>query len=476
MRKWRAWAAAGAGLLIGAGVLWWLVGSPWADDRPLNVIVLSMDTTRRDHLTFYGYRRDTTPHLQRALADRGVVFDQAIAVATNTAPAHGSMFTGLYPTTHGIQRNGMRLRDDVSTMAEALQEAGYATGGFVSGWTLTRHTDLDRGFETYDDEIPGKGWRQRRPANATLARALPWMRARAGEERPFFLFVHVFDPHHPYDPPPGYGERFLPKGKTAFTTVMDPALPHSQSQMGLSWSERREYVSRYDGEIAFADHELGRLLDEVTWLGLDDRTLVILIADHGETLLEREFAFSHGGQVYDEQIHVPFVMRLPKRIGVRPGRFGAPVSQVDIFPTVLSLLGLAAPEGMAGHSLLPFLRGEAEPDERRPMFANARPEYRFVPEVTGPIGRQGLVAAVRLPEVKLIEYPAPRGAWTRQLFDLRKDPREKRNLVDAQPELVQELSVLLDEWRRATGGEERQEAPTLSPEVHRALRALGYVE
>ncbi|MFW5924694.1 MAG: sulfatase [Myxococcota bacterium] len=476
----RVLAAAVVATMALAAVIAWTLSpgrAPHAtrSKRP-NVVLLSLDTTRRDHMSFHGYERRTTPHLRRMMADRGVVFDTATTVQTNTAPAHATMFTGLYPTTHGIRQNGMRLRDDVPTLAEILRREGYATGGFVSGWTLTGHTGLDRGFDLYDDDIPGRGWRQQRPAHRTWARTEPWLRRQATTEEPFFLFFHLFDPHHPYEPPPEYARRFLPDGKTEFETEADAALPHLKSELSqqLPPGGAEEYVSRYDGEIAYADEHMGELLVLLEELGVADDTLVILVADHGETLLDRVFAFAHGGRVYDEQVRIPLVLRLPGD-EYAGRRVSEQVSNIDLMATVLDFLGVSGVDGIAGRSLLPLARRDSEA-ESVPTFSNARPEPGFVPEIRAPLVKRGLVASVRLPNLKLIEYPMKGGGWYQQLFDLQHDPAEQHDISSEHPEVVRQLHDELERWRGATGGTDRAAPPELSPEVEAALRALGYVE
>ena len=436
---------------------------------PHNLVVLSLDTTRRDHLPFYGYPRDTAPRMAD-LAARGIVFDDAVAVHTNTAPAHASMLTGLYPAQHGIERNGERLRGDVATLAGILTADGYATAAFVSGWTLTRHTGLDRGFAVYDQALREE---RRRDAEWTLAAALPWLDARADDDAPFFLFFHLFDPHHPYDPPEDWARRFLPEGVPSFT--LDPGArdPGRAADLALSEAEVAEYVARYDGEIAWADHHLGLLLERLAALGLAERTVVVFTSDHGETLHERAWVFDHGARLYEEQVRIPLVIRLPGDRGAG-ARVRAPVSQVDLLPTLLELLEIPLPRELAGRSLLPLLEGGPSVDLERPTFAQARPVAERVPELGAPLARTGLVAMVRVPGAKLIEYPLHgRDGWARQLFDLTDDPGETRDVAGERSARLASLRALLLAFRRATEPARSEPAP-LTPEIEKALRELGY--
>ncbi len=433
---------------------------------PANLVLLSLDTTRRDHLPFYGYAKDTAPRMA-GLAEAGVVFEDATAVNTNTAPAHASMLTGRYPMQHGIERNGQRLRDDLPTLAGILAARGYETAAFISGWTLTRHTGLDRGFAHYDQALREE---RRRAAEHTIDATLAWVEARAAGEAPFFLFVHLFDPHWAYAPPEADAQHFL-SGR-AFTTSPETRPPGLAADFALSDSEVEEIVARYDGEIAYADRHLGRLLDALAERGLAENTLVVFTSDHGETLHERAWVFDHGSRVYDEQVRIPLVMRLPgaKRAG---SRVDAPVSQVDLLPTVLDVLGIAPPPDLPGRSWVPLLDAVSSVDRERPVFAHARPEADRVPEVASPLVPSGLVSMVRVPGAKWIEYPTPDG-FRGQLFDLTDDPGETRDVADARPAMVTSLRAKLAAFRRATGSDRKEPAP-LTPEVEEALRELGYL-
>jgi arylsulfatase A-like enzyme len=463
--------AAGVAVLLAVAELATGCGPAAPPPAPYPLILLSLDTTRRDHLPFYGYEKDTAPRMA-ALAERGIVFDDALSVHTNTAPAHASMFTGLYPMQHGIERNGLRLRPDVPTLAEILAAHGYATGAFVSGWTLTRHTGLDRGFELYDQAL---GEERRRDADATLAAALPWLEARAGEERPFFLFFHLFDPHYAYAPPDEVARAFLPDGAGPFTTDPHARTPGLASDFALDAPQVAEYVARYDGEIAWADRHLGLLLDRLEALGLAERSIVVFTSDHGETLHERAWVFDHGARVTEEQVRIPLVIRLPgdAHAGVR---IASPVSQVDLLPTLLEALEIPQLSSGAGRSALPLLGGESPSDRERIAFAHARVVAERVPEIRAALAPAGLVAMVRTRDAKLVEYPLHAGGgFARELFLLEEDPGETRDVAAENPALAARLHEQLEAFRRDTGARRRAPDP-LPAEVEDALRELGYVE
>jgi arylsulfatase A-like enzyme len=453
---------------LGVGTMLYLVTNPGPNARTLpNVLLVSIDTLRRDHLPTYGYGRDTAPNAT-ALARRSIVFEGAIAAHTNTAPAHASVMTGLFPQAHGVLQNGYRLKDDIPTLASVLAAAGYRTAGFVSGFTLKESdTGLGRGFQFYDD-APGV---RDRPAADTLRRVLGWIR-QPQTGQPVFLFVHLFDPHFPYQAPEVHARRFLPVGKEKFAFPVAADLKRMREQ-GPMPGEVDEYVARYDGEISYADWALGEILR--AWDGLGP-SVVVYLADHGETLSERPFVFDHGDRVYDEQIRIPLFLRLQDGAGAGT-RVTGPVHQVDVMPTLLSILGLtqALPREreMQGRSLWPALLSGA-PLPERPMFSLARPEPDRVTGLLEPMVRSGLVSAVRFGRYKLNAYPTATG-HTYELFDLAEDPLEQNNLVQDKPELAEPLRAELEAWR-AHAGQDDIPAPTLSAESAAALRALGYLQ
>jgi arylsulfatase A-like enzyme len=313
-----------------------------------------------------------------------------------------------------------------------------------------------------------------RNAEFTLAAALPWLGEKAASKGPFFLFFHLFDPHYPYDPPEEYAVRFLPQGRSESRTVVDRRPPGPKSEWNLAESEYQEFVSRYDGEIAYADHHLGLLMDELGRLGVVDDTLVVFTSDHGETLHEREWVFDHGGRAYDEQIRVPLVIRLPG--GRHAGRrVASQVGHVDYLATILEILDIPAPD-VAGRSVVGLLEQGIEDDRSRPAFAHARHVRERVPETGALLRGDGFISVIRLPTLKLIEYPIAGGRWFSQLFDLRSDPGETRNLAAERVEVVDRLHEALDRWRISTGGYEIIPPQPLRPDVEETLRALGYIE
>jgi arylsulfatase A-like enzyme len=420
-----------------------------------------MDTTRADHLSAYGYERPTSERLEQ-LAAEGVRFEVAYAPSATTGPSHASLFTSLHPVAHGVLKNGYPLAAGLATLAEQLTHAGFETGAVVSSYVLNAKFGYDRGFGDYDDDVSRAAtpsgtrlWEGQTvegkfygSADDTTRRALEWLEARERADRPFFLFVHYFDPHDPYLPPQGYQPPFTPDSKTALK------IPRT--------------IFLYDTLLAFTDREIGRLLDGLARMGLDEDTVVIVTGDHGEGLMQRGHMF-HGVHIYEEGVRVPLIARWPGHLP--EGRvLDAPVDLLDVAPTLLELVGAKGVGAFSGRSLVPVLRGDAEGEPERPIFLYRR-KYAGG-EVAEGIHARGEKHGVRVGRWKLIHGPEE---GTLELFDLESDPEERQNLAAREPERAAELGAMLDEWLLANQ-RGAQEPVTLSEEDRRRLEALGYIE
>ena len=431
-----AWLLIAAGAGLGAWGAWrWAAGdaggTPAARAVPRgerSLLLVTVDTTRPDRLEPYGSETVATPHLA-ALAAQGVTFEQAFAVAPITLVAHTSILSGLDPPRHGVRNNGLHyVPDDVETLAERLAARGWATAAFVSAAVLDRRYGLDQGFEVYDDDLSAGRERHPRmvadrPAEATVAAASSWLDALARDER-FFLWVHLYDPHAAYSPPP-------------------------------PWRDR--YAGRlYDGEIAYMDAQLGVLLAHPR---IDEETLVSVIGDHGESLGEHGEQ-THALLAYDSTLHVPWIVRVPG--GPRGLRVRSTVGQVDLVPTVLDLLGQRPPADGDGASLVPLLAGRADGEPSRALYSET-----FLPFYT--YGWAELTV-LRQGRFKWIEAPRP------ELYDTRRDPRELANLAAQEPGLAHDLSRDLAARRRAAGdADDRASELELDSEARERLRSLGYL-
>ena len=437
--------------------------------RP-NLLLISVDTLRADHTSAYGYHRNTTPLLSR-LAAEGMAFEVAYAPAAATGPSHATLFTGRFPLSHGLVKNGLDLTRDVPTLAEVLERAGYQTSAIVSSFVLSKRFGFDRGFATYQDDFDIAGastsleeWEGHgvaagfdRRANATTKRALRWLWLERELDRPFFLFLHYFDPHSPYDPPEEFGRRFR-------ALAPDEVLGAPGRLQDLYV---REEIARYDAEIAFTDREIGRFLAELERQGLMDDTLVILTSDHGEGLLDHG-VWTHSLDVHEESVRIPLVMRLPGRVpaGLRPRE---PVELADMMPTILGLLGLdAGDRAFDGRDLSPFLLGEAKLASQHPVVVHRR---HFDPGIADGKRVEGEQWGIRVGDLKLIRHSA---GDRHELYDLARDPGERQNLYTSSPEEGARLAKILDDWRSRHGGESRPRRIPL--DVRQALEALGYAE
>jgi arylsulfatase A-like enzyme/Tfp pilus assembly protein PilF len=382
------------------------------------VVLVTLDTLRADHLPAWGYRGGATPAIDRLVRD-GVRFSNAWTAVPLTLPAHSSLLTGLLPPAHGVRSNvGYRLDGEAHpTLAALLRSHGYATGAAVSAYVLRGATGIASGFERFDDALEVRESAPlgaiERPGGESLAAALGWL---AGvERRPFFLWLHLFEPHAPYAPPEPFRGRF---------------------------------ASAYDGEIAAADDVLGRLLAELDRAGLYERALVIVAGDHGEGLGDHGEA-EHGILLYRETLAVPLVVKLPG--GARRGStVDAPVSLVDVVPTVLARLGIAAPAGLAGVDLL------APPVAGRRIYGET-----MYPRIH--LGWSELRSLVDA-RYQLIDGPDP------ELYDLAADPRERDNLRQRERRAFAERQGEL-----AKIPLELAAAAPASEEERRRLAALGYL-
>lgn len=408
--------------------------------RPrLNVLLVTLDTTRADRIGCYGFPLARTPRLDR-LAREGVRCADAISAAPITLPSHSTILTGLYPPAHGVRDNGSyALGNDAVTLAERLKRAGYRTEALVSALVLNRRYNLVQGFDGYDDDLwseddPKLFMIRSRPGEKTAARTADWLAAWAkgappSSRRPFFLWMHLFDAHQPYR---------------------------------VRGADRVLSPSPYDAEIAVLDRAVGQVLDELQKLKVLDDTLVIVTADHGESLGEHGEK-SHAVFVYDATVRVPLLLRCP-RLLPHGKVYAGPVRSVDLVPTVLAALGLPGGGETQGMDLLPALNGEVPPPDLSQYSESLLSEVGF--------GMAPLYA-VRHAGFKWIRAPRP------EVYDLKADPRELRNLFPTDSvaarrgaRLDRELEAILDDSRR------RALAPQKSPmdkETLESLQALGYL-
>jgi arylsulfatase A-like enzyme len=451
--------------------------------KPVNVVLVSIDSLRADHVRSYGYARETTPTLDRIAAE-GALFESVVAESTWTLPSHVTMLTGVGSLVHRVdQFAGARLDDAFATLAERFQAAGYATEGIYSGPYLHPLFGFGRGFERYegvlgdvsldgeiDLEEPDAGRKIMR-ANSRAHRTVtsPEISKRAvdfldrRDDRPFFLFLHYFDVHYDYVPPEELWRRFDPDYQGSLRG--ENYRRNDAIHRGMDPRELSHVVARYDGEVLFTDRHIGAVIDALERKGLKDDTLVVITSDHGEEFFEHGNK-GHGQTLMDETLLVPLIVRLPGRIpsGLR---LREQVRHLDIAPTVLSLAGLKSE--LPGQDLEPALTGGG----RVPPLG-----------AVSVLRRSGDWLSFREPGFKYVVHRAPSGE-TELLYDLTRDPGEKEPRgADASGsgpsvESILRLRSELDREERFAdalrGGKISPDAGVELPEdVLERLRALGY--
>ncbi|MCB9685051.1 MAG: sulfatase [Alphaproteobacteria bacterium] len=437
----------GVGLALGAAGLWWVVRP-----RPANILLITLDTTRADHVSAYGYFRPTTPRLE-VLATQSQRFEHAWAPMATTLPSHASLLTGTWPLEHGALSNadeeGRRmLAQDTRSIVELFADAGYATAAFVSAEPLKQGTGIERGFQTWDEP---RGHQRR--AKVVTEQATGWL--KKNRKSPFFLWIHYYDPHGPFDPPDNH--RLFEVDPTARAWMQERGIAPLSHRTGGADLATEVAMDGYDGELHYVDDQIGRVLDLLDKWRLTDRTVVIVVGDHGEGLGQHDVG-GHG-LVWREQLEVPLLVRVPWR--PQQG-YDQPVSMVDVFPTVLSWVDVPGEAAwlasVSGH--------DAHDGPSGPILglSSHRQTSLGVPEQL----------ALTMGEVR----------WVRQgdavsVFDLRADPHE----LDDRADLLPFHAAVMGRWAAWTEEEQRARgqalgtpgAVPLDDRERAALEALGYL-
>jgi arylsulfatase A-like enzyme/Tfp pilus assembly protein PilF len=410
-----------------------LLGSLNAQD--LNVLLFTLDTTRADHIGCYGYSRIETPNIDR-LAGEGFLFKNAISQAPLTLPSHSSIFTGTYPLYHGVRDNGgFYLEANKTTLASVLKQAGWATSAFVGAFVLDSRWGLNQGFDYYYDNFDFAKYKTisldsvQREGGEVVKAFFDWFTTNS--QKRFFSWIHFYDPHTPYEPPELY--------KTQYG--------------GRLWG-------LYDGEIAYVDALIGSVVDELKKKDLLERTIIIIVGDHGESLGEHHES-AHGFFIYDATQSVPLIVHIPSA-ALKGKVIESQVENVDIMPSVLELLGLPIPNEVQGRSFLPLLARSTEDAERFAYSETYYPRFHY--------GWSEL-KSLRTSGYKFIQAPRP------ELYDLVKDPREQVNIYDRGSSLAKRFESELrsiQEKMSAKGVEDRG-PEKLDDDAREKLMALGYI-
>ena len=403
-----------------------------------NVVLITIDTLRADHVGCYGHRQALTPTLDD-LARQGVLFHTAVAQVPLTLPSHCSIMTGTYPTFHGVRDNlGYALGDDPPTLAAILKQNGYRTAAFVGADVLDARRGLNRGFDTYSSPFQRKIGRDnplvfnlqelRRPAEDVVKDALAWMTAqRRGPEKPFFVWIHLYDPHQPYAPPEPF---------------------------------RTRLKDRYDAEIAYADDATGKFLGYLRDHALYDGTLIIATSDHGESLGEHGEK-THGYFIYDSTLLVPLIIKPPTGAKIPARRIDTAVRSVDIAPTVLQLVAIPSPAAMQGGGLLSLMVGKT---------AAARADLAYCETLYPAEFGWSPLRALRTGRYKYIDAPKP------ELYDLQADPHELHDLAQTKRDVALQLKSQLGSLiAKTTSPSSTARVAAASPEDAEMMASLGYV-
>jgi arylsulfatase A-like enzyme/Tfp pilus assembly protein PilF len=401
----------------------------------MNIILFTIDTLRADHLECYGYDRVKTPNINR-LASEGILFEHNIVQAPLTLPSHSSIFTGTHPLYHGIRDNGgFYLEEKHITLAEVLKTNGYSTGAFVGAFVLDSRWGLDQGFDYYYDNFDLTKYKSisldsvQRRGDEVLAEACKWLEKNYQDK--FFAWIHLYDPHTPYNPPEPYKTQY--KGR----------------HFGL-----------YDGEIAYVDLLMGNFRNFMEEKNLLDKTLIIFTSDHGESLGEHKES-AHGFFIYDSDIRVPLIIRFPEN-KFQGSVITNQVRSIDIMPTILNMLGGRSPESVQGESMLPLILGKQGGEALSAYSETYWPRYHY--------GWSEL-KSLRKDQYKFIDAPKP------ELYDILEDPGELNNLVNKKAalghEMKRELEALID--RYSAEGIEEAGPKKIDNDSLVKLQALGYI-
>ena len=425
-----------------------------------DIVLVSIDSLRFDHLGCYGYKPPTSPAIDR-LATEGVRCETAISTTSWTLPSHAAMFTGLFDSAHGVVDNGLALPDERVTLAEVLRDAGWQTAGFYGGPYLEPAFGLSQGFETWrscmSEAVRESASHRDVTGPRTLAEVTKWLDEGMEKPggRPLFLFLHLWDVHYDYVPPPEYAKLFDPD----YPGSLDASDLMNNPAVGPRMAPRdfQHLVALYDGEIRFTDDVLGKILGEIGRRGRLENALVVVTADHGEEFFEHD-GKGHQRTLFDEVVRVPLIFRwkgqLPTRSVVKE-----PVRLVDLLPTLLSLAGVAEVPAAQGRDIAPLLLGEKLPP---------------APALCELLVDGNDLHALRTERAKVLDY---RHANTRIGYDLLMDPREERPLAEDSDLVRAGLDDLSREIEASLASRRGREARPfgLDPDLKRRLGDLGYV-
>lgn len=390
--------------------------------KPYNVVIISIDTLRADHLGCYGYYRDTSPNIDK-LAKDGILFEQAIAQANWTVPSHSALFTSKYLVLYGAQNFG-KLSDSEVTLAELLKAQGYKTAAFTGRGDVSSIYGFNQGFDVFDEGTADIAWS--RGFKDTVPLALNWIKENKNDK--FFVFLHGYDMHEPYRHP---NKDIFDPGYKGFVDNVSPNdfffrrifnfhyLDENNNIIKISQRDIDHIVAHYDSGIRYVDAWIGEFFQGLKKDGVLENTIIIILSDHGEEFGERGIIGRHKGSSYDEVIHVPLIIKYPHS---KPGRIKTQAQLIDVMPTILDFLNVPKNNKAHGNSLLPLIGGKADPSFNKFVYSSSN-----------------VIRSLKWKAVFTSRH---------ELYDLESDPKEKNNLVMEKTELFLRLYVKLLEWRK----------------------------
>lgn len=425
--------------------------------NPPNIILVTIDALRPDHMSCYNYQRNTTPFIDK-LAKEGIIFTQAISNASWTVPSMPSMFTSTYPHVHRVYTHGQRIDPTIPTLAEMLKAKGYVTKAVLNrGFKDIK--GIERGFDVFYFTFTATDMTQM---------AKKWLAEEKKE--PFFLWLHYNDVHGPYNPPPPYDKIYLGKlsdeeVKNEYFWVKSPySMPIQVAENRLTHKDLEYYISQYDGAIRFIDEQIKELYISLELLALSKNTVFIITADHGESLGEHKNYFCHGA-LYDEVLNIPLIIRYDT-LFPKVSRINDQVQSIDILPTILDIVGVRKNKYIKGESLLPLIKGEERKRDSYVFLEHIRPDRNFIQ------------LAIRTKNWKLIQEMDLTGKnKIFELYDLRNDKKELFNIAGVNNKIFKILKEKIDDWDKVVMSTVKSFiAPHLDKDTKEKLKSLGYMQ
>jgi len=426
--------------------------------KPINVVFLTIDALRPDHLHCYGYERKTSPNIDK-VAKEGTIFTQTTCQMPWTTPSIASIMTSKYPQNHGVLRLFWTLNSSNLTLSEILKENGYRTCEIVNTRALTSDTQLNQGFDDYIEIIKTPRLEKETADECATRKVIEWI--DKNHNKPFFLWVHWFLPHRPYQPPPPYNKLYDSEYSEQINGSVKQQAQIFLKKINLTKRDLYHMIALYDGGVNFADAQVGKVLDKLKQLGIEENTLIIISADHGECLYEHDYYFGHDKVLYESTVKIPLVIKYPRKIPKRK-TIDALNESIDIMPTILDILGISLPKDIDGKSLLPLIAGKKEKIREEVFIATSGPLEKGKPKY-----------AIRTKEWKFIFTPQEN---RKELYNLLNDPKEKINLAQIEKKQLKILEKKLNKWMRGFPEKFPEEKDNLAEDIKRNLRSLGYLQ